>query len=387
MLALALALLAGAADPPAPAQPPPHAVSGVVVTPLTRPPPADVKQDMGGADRGIEQEVVIWPGTAYTTRLDGRVSLRCRIDVHGLAEYCEVVAESPTGKGFGKAALELRPTFKLTPQAGPDGRPIAATKVIAITFKPPDDSSSGTEGTKAAITSMKDFDAYVASMRGYGGAGLPMRKVTMLDNPVWTAAATYDEVLAAYPAAGDGQEGYAVAHCPVRRTGALQDCFLIKETPEGHGFGRAALALTAKFHIAPEVARTSHSAPLWVDVPIRFAPPGSEEVKARLVMAPIWLSGVDPLVAPRLFPPEAAAQGLTTGRGVARCSVGPDGALTACLPEPGDPEGLGFSEAAVKLASTMRMNLWSLDGAPVAGGVIHIPIRLNLKTPPATKGN
>jgi len=27
----------------------------------------------------------------------------------------------------------------------------------------------------------------------------------------------------------------------------------------------------------------------------------------------------------------------------------------------------------------MKMNLWSADGAPVEGGVVHIPIRLNLK--------
>jgi hypothetical protein len=27
----------------------------------------------------------------------------------------------------------------------------------------------------------------------------------------------------------------------------------------------------------------------------------------------------------------------------------------------------------------MKMNLWSSDGAPVEGGVVHIPIRLNLK--------
>jgi hypothetical protein len=27
----------------------------------------------------------------------------------------------------------------------------------------------------------------------------------------------------------------------------------------------------------------------------------------------------------------------------------------------------------------MKMNLWSADGAPVEGGVVHGPIRLNLK--------
>jgi hypothetical protein len=385
MLASALALFAAAAaEPPAP---PAHSVSGVVVTPQTRPPPADVKLNMQGTDRDVDQEVVIWPGAAYATRREGSASLKCRIDVHGLAEYCQVVAETPSGKGFGKAALELRATFKLPPQLGADGQPTATTKVIAITFRPPDDSSSNTEGSASSIRSMSDTENLVASKRSVTGGGLAMRAVTMLDNPVWASAATYDEALAAYPAAGAGQEGYAVAHCPVKHTGVLDVCFLIKETPEGHGFGKAALSLTSKFRVAPEVARTSHGAPLWVDVPIRFAPPSSQEVKERLVMAPIWLSGVDPLVAPRLFPPEAAAQGLTTGRGVARCAIGADGALTACSPERGDPDGLGFSEAAVKLAGTMKMSLWSLDGAPVAGGVIHIPIRLNLKVPPAAKGN
>jgi hypothetical protein len=59
--------------------------------------------------------------------------------------------------------------------------------------------------------------------------------------------------------------------------------------------------------------------------------------------------------------------------------VAADGALTQCAPEAAEPAGLGFSEAAAKLASTMKMNLWSTDGAPVEGGVVHIPIRLNLK--------
>jgi hypothetical protein len=53
--------------------------------------------------------------------------------------------------------------------------------------------------------------------------------------------------------------------------------------------------------------------------------------------------------------------------------------MSACAPETGEPDGLGFSEAAAKLATGMRMNLWSADAAPVEGGVVHIPIRLNLK--------
>jgi hypothetical protein len=59
--------------------------------------------------------------------------------------------------------------------------------------------------------------------------------------------------------------------------------------------------------------------------------------------------------------------------------VAADGAMTGCTPERAEPDGLGFSEAAAKLASGMKINLWSADGAPVEGGVIHIPVRLNLK--------
>jgi hypothetical protein len=59
--------------------------------------------------------------------------------------------------------------------------------------------------------------------------------------------------------------------------------------------------------------------------------------------------------------------------------VGLGGLITDCAPEAGEPDGLGFSEAAAKLATGMKMNLWAADGSPVEGGVVHIPIRLNLK--------
>jgi hypothetical protein len=172
-------------------------------------------------------------------------------------------------------------------------------------------------------------------------------------------------------------EGYAVAHCRVATTGELTECQITKEIPEKLGFKAAALNLSRKFRILPALALTPTPTPLWVDLPIRFPPPG--DVEQPTVKAPIWLVQFDPNNAPKVFPPEAAAQGLTTGVGVARCTVASDGSLTGCSPAPGDPDGLGFSEAAVTLASVMKMNLWSADAAPVAGAVALISIRLNLK--------
>ena len=56
-----------------------------------------------------------------------------------------------------------------------------------------------------------------------------------------------------------------------------------------------------------------------------------------------------------------------------------DGTLTDCSAIEADPEGLGFSEAVVKLVSTMRMDLWSRDGAPVDGATVVLGVTLNLK--------
>jgi hypothetical protein len=158
----------------------------------------------------------------------------------------------------------------------------------------------------------------------------------------------------------------------------LTDCTILKESPETRGFGAAALSLTRHFRVASQPVQARRRNPLWVDIPIRLSPPNI--ARDRKVDAPIWLAGFNAEKALKVFPPEAADQGLTTGRGVARCAVRRDGSMGACTPETGDPDGLGFSEAAAKLASTLKANLWSQDGGPVAGGEVRVAIRLNLKS-------
>jgi TonB family protein len=363
MLAELLALFAAAAPNAAPTRTvSPVTVTATPSTHIDGHPDATVNS-VGGTEDAAGDAVAIWPRRAYSREASGRVTLSCRVDTHGLAEWCEVVAESPQGQGFGRAALEMRPTFKLKPAPGPDGQPITAMMTVNVGFKAPDfqlDSAVGILGNR-----------------------LEMHPVVMVDNPVWVAAANFDDLARAYPAKAGGAEGYAATHCQVEPSGhdagALHGCQIIKETPAGKGFGQAALSLMPKFRVMPAaLARAPTDAPLWVDVPVRLTPP--QTLAERTVKAPIWLLGVDPDVAPKVFPPEAAAKGLTTGRGVARCTVAVDGTVTACAPEPGEPDGLGFSEAAATLASTMQMNLWSADGAPVEGGVVHISIRLNLRT-------
>ena len=358
--AAALAAPATQAPPPSPAPAKPNTVSPLTVTgPDARPAPADANIDMASDDTAGGDYVAVWPGTAYTAGLDGRVKLRCKIDVHGLAEWCEVASESPAGKGFGAAALELRPTFKLTPAKGPDG-PVSAMMTLSVRFRAPD----------------RDFDMANSVFRGNP---LAMQAITMLNHPQFIEAPNFDDVARAYPVAAGDLEGYAVAHCQVQPTGDLKHCGIVKEVPEHKGFRQAAMSIVHKFKVAPQWAAAPHSRPLWTDIPIRFEPPS--EMAEKRVTAPKWLAGWDPTSQPGVFPPEAVAKGVTTGRGVATCLVRPDGGMAECAPEAGDPDGLGFSDAAVKLASLLKVNLWSADAGPVEGGHIRVAIRLNLPKP------
>jgi TonB family protein len=380
MLALLLALFA-AAPAAAPAAPP-NTVSGVTVSPPPKTGPIAATIDMASDESAGGDFTAIWPAGAYFKGGEGRVTLNCLIDAFGLAERCTVAAETPKNQGFGRAALEMRPTFKLKPATGADGQPVNAMMSIKVSFKPPKKDLVGIQATQAEIRSFHDINGLIDSKSSQAGNGLAMRKVTMLDDPIWLTAANFDDLARAYPARGGGIEGYAAAHCQVVRSGtaagSLKDCQIIKESPDGHDFGKAVLSLAGRFHLAPSVAaQAPNRNEVWVDIPIRLPPPTARS--ERTVMAPVWILGVDPRATPKVFPPEAVAGGLTTGRGIARCTVGPDGVTADCTPEAGEPDGLGFSEAAAKLATGLKMNLWSADGAPVAGAVVHIPIRLNLK--------
>ena len=338
-------------------------------------PPVAAKVDVSGDQDNVLNLVTVWPMGAYNARVDGQATLSCWVDAHGLAETCHVVAESPKGLGFGAAALQMRPTFKLEPAKGPDG-PIGSSMTIVLHFKAPNSQFGvGSPGDDGIPTGQGGSAALGQGLQVQNP--LELRPVTMLDRPIWAHAATFEDLASAYPAQANGVEGYAVDHCKVMPDGSLTNCQTIKETPDKLGFGKAALSLADRFRVAPGWTRAPDRGDLWVDIPIRFEP--ASAAGPRTVDAPMWLVGVDPDSAPKLFPPEAAAKGLTSGIGVARCTVQADGSLTDCTPETADPDGLGFSESAVRLASVMKMNPWTADAAPVDGASVEVRIQLNLK--------
>jgi TonB family protein len=372
MLVLILALLAAAAPAP---DTPARTVSPVTVTPHGPKPPVDATVDMDSDEKAMGEFVAIWPGKAYRDGADGKVMLTCKVNIHGLAEWCGVKSETPAGKKFAAAALAMRPNFKVKPAMGPDG-PIVAMMNIAVTFRAPlrqfDTKEFGDSKQKIFGPGLMDV-----SHATFLGVPMEMEPVTLLNRPVWSQAPGFADVAGAYPAKAAGAEGYVVAHCQVMGGGGLKNCGVVKEEPAKLGFAKAALPLARRFKVIPALASAPHSTPMWVDIPIRMTPPGAE--KDRTVLSPSWLTGVDPATTPGVFPPEAAAQGVTVGRGVAQCVVGPEGGLTQCAPAPGDPDGLGFSEAVAKLATGLKINLWSADASPVDGGNVRVEMRLTLK--------
>jgi hypothetical protein len=373
MLAQILALFAAAAAQAAPPASPNTVSPLTVQSPPKAGAPIAVTIEVATDERVSGEYVAIWPHGAYRDGADAYVILRCRINVHGLAELCGVKSESPEGKGFGAAAMQLRPTFKLAPAAGPEG-PVESQMDIAVRFRAPrrDIDVEALHKSTDLFHKGDPFNNVRLDDRIMQGNPMPYQAVTMLSRPVWATAPSFDDVAQAYPAAAGGAEGYVVAHCQVEPTGDLKNCISVKEEPTALGFAKAALALTPKFKVAPDLAVAPDRKPLWVDIPIRLPPP--EAQKDRTITTPHWLTSLD--AAPNPFPALAAAQGVTSGVGVADCVVGPAGALQ-CTPLAGEPGGLGFSEAVAHLASIQKIAIWSDAAGPVLGGQIRLELRLD----------
>lgn len=76
----------------------------------------------------------------------------------------------------------------------------------------------------------------------------------------------------------------------------------------------------------------------------------------------------------RQYPPLATLLELE-GRSTIQCKVSRTGALGDCKVVAEAPAGVGFGRAALLIAPHFKMKPMSLDGAPVEGGEVTVPIR------------
>ncbi len=79
-----------------------------------------------------------FPERAARLELSGKSTIACEVTTQGGLINCRVVSETPTGEGFGAAALKLSRQFQMTPSSDPGH---LSTVTIPIVFKVPEPES------------------------------------------------------------------------------------------------------------------------------------------------------------------------------------------------------------------------------------------------------
>ncbi|HXA39940.1 MAG TPA: TonB family protein [Phenylobacterium sp.] len=95
-----------------------------------------------------------------------------------------------------------------------------------------------------------------------------------------------------------------------------------------------------------------------------------------IITHPDWIVKPDAGAYSRYYPPLASELGVS-GYAVIHCKVGRDGYLSECSVGMERPAALGFGQAAIGLSAEFQMRPQTLNGQPVDGAGINIPIRFN----------
>jgi len=225
----------------------PHVLAAVATGPntgpvVTQPRRTDLPRDIGHPVwMRSPGPVDIAPITPAGLDAEGAAMLRCDVVVGGTFGACEVIYETPSGRGVGDAALKLRPLFKMAPDDS-DGVPVAGGSVIVRIY-----------------------------LSVPGGRPLPPYQ-TILRNPDWVRLPSPDDIAEAYPAkaAAAHVPGRATLSCVVGAAGDVERCTAIAETPSGIGFGDAALALSPLFRMKLLTLDSVPVAGARVIIPINF---------------------------------------------------------------------------------------------------------------------
>jgi TonB family protein len=171
----------------------------------------------------------VWPSAAREAGLKGSAAMVCDIE-DGKPANCKIISEHPADQGFGDALLRLGSVLSLWPM------------------------------TPSAC--MDYFHHMVFSVDWPLNPQSPRAKR-------WPSQR---ELGAAFPAAAwkAQQKGEAVLDCAVSDSGALSECRIAHEAPEGYGFGAALLSLTPKMVLQP--AKPGTTLPKRMVVPMNFVP-------------------------------------------------------------------------------------------------------------------
>ncbi|WP_426009404.1 TonB family protein [Caulobacter sp. DWR2-3-1b2] len=175
-----------------------------------------------------------------------------------------------------------------------------------------------------------------------------------------------DEIQLFYPpsAKAKGLQGKAVIACTTSEQ-VIWACKLDSEEPTGEGFGAAALALAKHYEGSPTARDQSSSYAAEQEFVFALPKPKTAHVRGTAYQLPLQAAGPS-LDALYDAWPRAARFGGTEGSAKLWCTVTREGLLQACTIAEESAPGLGFGEAALKLAPLFRFAPALKGGTPVA---------------------
>ena len=90
-----------------------------------------------------------YPPLAKALDIDGAALLRCKVTAQGGLQDCVAIREAPLGLGFGEAAMQMAPLFRMKPVAA-DGASVGGAEVqVPIKFVPPQAAPARSGATSA----------------------------------------------------------------------------------------------------------------------------------------------------------------------------------------------------------------------------------------------
>lgn len=309
-----------------------------------------------------EDLAAVWPREAWQKGLGGKVILACQVSLQGALFDCQVGSETPEGAGFGRAALALAPQLLMKP-AVRNGKPVVSQVQVPINFRTPD---------IALGSRIPGSGPYQAATR------------TALVGVAWQSAPSYPDVVAAYPeeAKAKGVGGRVTLTCVFKGEGRLAGCQTVNEEPERLGFARAAKSLSDSFVGPTTLSDGRKTAGILTQISFTFAPEMLDpDPRKRVVGKPVWAVTPSADQFAGGYPDAAKQAGVATGRAVLLCDIAAGGRLDGCSTQSEEPDGFGFGDAALALSEGFRLRIWTVEGLPVVGGKLRVPIRYNAPQP------
>jgi TonB family protein len=220
------------------------------------PPDQTVVASVPWTEAPTYQEVAdAFPKGARERKLVGRAVLYCRFRDDGRLSLCRILVEQPAGFGFGGAAMKLSKAFA-APPSDSRGKTVGGL-FVQVPFTFPTDMLSG--------------------------------QPSSIGKPIWAHLPNLDDMAANFPApalAAHVAVGHVMLNCQVGARGRLTDCALKSESPQGMGFGQAALALSPEFQVTIWSEDGLPTVGGRLNVPIRYEGPTPAPAKPTAPLSP-----------------------------------------------------------------------------------------------------